>query len=154
MFLHGALHLFDSGKDLLKYTWVRKGVPLIEQARTALASNKFPLFVAEGTSAQKKDKIRHNAYLYQGLKQLTSNVIQGKHCWFIFGHSLAANDDHILTRIGRGRFKKLYVGLYGDPQEAWNAEIVSRSKWLASLRHDKWPLEVAFYQAETAEVWG
>jgi hypothetical protein len=154
MFLHGALHLFDSGRDLLKYTWVRKGVPLIEQARTALASNKFPLFVAEGTSAQKKDKIRHNAYLYQGLKQLTSNVIQGKHCWFIFGHSLAANDDHILTRIGRGRFKKLYVGLYGDPQEAWNAEIVSRSKWLASLRHDKWPLEVAFYQAETAEVWG
>jgi len=154
MFLHGALHLFDSGKDLLKYTWVRKGVPLIEQARAALASNKFPLFVAEGTSAQKKDKIRHNAYLYQGLKQLTSNVIQGKHCWFIFGHSLAANDDHILTRIGRGRFKKLYVGLYGDPQEAWNAEIVSRSKWLASLRHDKWPLEVAFYQAETAEVWG
>jgi hypothetical protein len=32
MFLHGALHLFDSGKDLLKYTWVRKGVPLIDQA--------------------------------------------------------------------------------------------------------------------------
>jgi len=154
MFLHGALHLFDSGKDLLKYTWVRKGVPLIEQARSALASNKFPLFVAEGTSAQKKDKIRHNAYLYQGLKQLTSNVVQGKHCWFIFGHSLAANDDHILTRIGRGRFKKLYVGLYGDPQETWNAEIVSRSRWLAGLRHDKWPLDVAFYQAETAQVWG
>ncbi|MDX0667326.1 DUF4917 family protein [Sinorhizobium medicae] len=154
MFLHGALHLFDSGRDLLKYTWVRKGVPLIEQARAALASNKFPLFVAEGTSAQKKEKIRHNAYLYQGLKQLTSNVIQGKHCWFIFGHSLAANDDHILTRIGRGRFKKLYVGLYGDPQETWNVEIISRSKWLASLQADKWPLEVTFYQAETAQVWG
>jgi hypothetical protein len=154
MFLHGALHLFDSGKDLLKYTWVRKGVPLIEQARAALAANKYPLFVAEGTSVQKKDKIRHNAYLYQGLKQLTSNVTQGKHCWFIFGHSLAANDDHILTRIGRGRFKKLYVGLYGDPREAWNEEIISRSRWLASLRTDKWPLEVAFYQAETAKVWG
>lgn len=154
MFLHGALHLFDSGKDLLKYTWVRKGVPLIEQARAALAGNKFPLFVAEGTSTQKKAKIRHNAYLYQGLKQLTSNVIQGKHCWFIFGHSLAANDDHILTRIGRGRFKKLYVGLYGDPLEAWNEEIIGRAKWLSSLRHEKWPLEVAFYQAETAHVWG
>jgi hypothetical protein len=110
--------------------------------------------VAEGTSAQKKDKIRHNAYLYQGLKQLTSNVIQGKHCWFIFGHSLAANDDHILTRIGRGRFKKLYVGLYGDQREAWNVEIIGRATWLASLRHEKWPLDVAFYQAETAQVWG
>jgi len=154
MFLHGGLHLFDSGKDLLKYTWVRKGVPLIEQARAALAGNKFPLFVAEGTSNQKKDKIRHNAYLYQGLKQLTSNVIQGKHCWFIFGHSLAANDDHILTRIGRGRFKKLYVGLYGDPLETWNEEIIGRAKWMASLRHEKWPLEVEFYDAETAQVWG
>ncbi|WP_223216093.1 DUF4917 family protein [Agrobacterium pusense] len=154
MFLHGALHLFDSGKDLLKYTWVRKGDPLIQQARAALASDKFPLFVAEGTSAQKKDKIRHNAYLYQGLKQLTSNVVQGKHCWFVFGHSLAANDDHILTRMGRGRFKKLYVGLYGDPEQEWNAEIISRSKWLASLRNDKWPMQVAFYQAETAQVWG
>ncbi len=154
MFLHGALHLFDSGRDLLKYTWVRKGVPLIEQARAALASNKFPLFVAEGTSVQKKEKIRHNAYLYQGLKQLTSNVNQGKHCWFIFGHSLAANDDHILTRIGRGRFKKLYVGLYGDQNAHWNMEIISRSKWLTSLRAEKWPLEVSFYQAETAQVWG
>lgn len=154
LFLHGALNLFDSGKDLLKYTWIRKGIPLIEQARTALADNKFPLFVAEGTSAQKKDKIRHNAYLYQGLKQLANNVNQGKHCWFIFGHSLAANDDHILTRIGRGRFKKLYVGLYGDPLEAWNEQIMARAKWLASLRHEKWPLDVTFYQAETARVWG
>lgn len=53
-FLHGALHLFDSGKELLKYTWVRKGVPLIEQARSALHNGAFPLFVAEGTSGQKK----------------------------------------------------------------------------------------------------
>lgn len=154
MFLHGALHLFDSGKDLLKYTWVRKGVPLIDQARAALAANQFPLFVAEGTSAKKKDKIRHNAYLYQGLKQLTSNVTQGKHCWFIFGHSLAANDDHILTRIGRGKFKKLYVGIYGDPLDAWNEQIIARARWLAGLRHERWPLEIEFYQAESAQVWG
>lgn len=154
MFLHGALHLFDSGKDLLKYTWVRKGVPLIEQVRAALAENKFPLFVAEGTSTQKKDKIRHNAYLYQGLKQLTSNVVHEKHCWFIFGHSLAENDDHILTRFGRGKFKKLYIGIYGDPVDAGNKQIIARAKWLASLRGERWPLEVEFYQAESANVWG
>jgi hypothetical protein len=76
LFLHGALHLFDSGKELLKYTWVRKGVPLIDQARDALAGGAFPLFVSEGTSAQKKTKIRHSAYLYQGLKQFTANVQQ------------------------------------------------------------------------------
>jgi len=154
MFLHGALHLFDAGKDLVKYTWIRKGVPLIEQARAALTQNAFPLFVAEGTSAQKKAKIRHNAYLYQGFKQFTANVQQGQHCIFIFGHSLAENDDHILNRIGRGRCRKLYVGIYGNPSTEWNEQIVARAQALAALRSRRWPLEVAFYDAATADVWG
>lgn len=154
MFLHGALHLFDTGKDLVKYTWVRKGVPLIDQARAALANDAFPLFVAEGTSAQKKTKIRHNAYLYQCFKQFTANVQVGTHCMFVFGHSLAQNDDHILTRIGRGRCKKLYVGIYGDPLQAENGVIIARAEALASLRSERWPLSVAFYDALTARVWG
>lgn len=154
LFLHGALHLFDSGKELQKYTWVRKGVPLVDQAREALARDEYPLFVAEGTSAQKKTKIRHNAYLYQGFKQFTANVQQGKHCMFIFGHSLAENDDHILKRIGKGRLKKLYVGIYGDPLDAVNQTIMQRAQALAGLRHEKWPLEVAFYDAASASVWG
>lgn len=153
-FLHGALHLFDSGKELKKYTWVRKNVPLVEQARDAINDSAYPLFVAEGSSAQKKDKIRHNAYLYQGFKQLTANANQGKHCFFIFGHSLAENDDHILNRLGRGRFRKLYVGIYGDPNSKDNQRIVTRAKSLANMRSEKWPLDVAFYDAASAQVWG
>ena len=154
MFLHGALHLFDSGKELLKYTWIRKGVPLLDQAREALANDSYPLFVAEGTSAQKKTKIRHNAYLYQGFKQFTANAMQGKHCMFIFGHSLAENDDHILNRIGRGRCKKIYVGIFGDPLSSPNQQIIARAKGLADLREAKWPLDVAFYDAASAKIWG
>ena len=154
MFLHGGLHLFDSGKELVKYTWIRKGMPLIDQARDALANNAFPLFVAEGTSVQKKAKIRHNAYLYQGFKQFTANVQQGRHCIFVFGHSLAENDDHILNRIGRGRCKKLYVGIFGDPTTECNQKIMARAQALAVLRTEKWPLQVAFYEAATAAVWG
>ncbi|WP_352517228.1 MULTISPECIES: hypothetical protein [unclassified Mesorhizobium] len=48
--------------------------------------------------------MRHNAYLYQGFKQFTANVKTASHCFFIFGHSLATNDDHILNRIARGKF--------------------------------------------------
>lgn len=153
-FLHGALHLFDSGKELKKYTWIRKGVPLVDQARAAIAMDAYPLFVAEGTSAQKKSKIRHNAYLYQGFKQFTANVQQGKHCLFVFGHSLADNDDHILKRIGKGRFAKLYVGIYGDVLTAENQTIIARANKLATMRLPRWPLEVAFYDAESANVWG
>ena len=153
-FLHGALHLYDSGSELKKYTWIRKGIPLIEQARAAIGANAYPLFVAEGTSAQKKAKIRHNAYLYQGFKQLTANVRQGKHCFFIFGHSLARNDDHILKRLARGRFRKLYVGLYGHPDSEDNLDIIERANGFASQRPERWPLDVAFYDAASASVWG
>lgn len=153
-FLHGALHLFDSGAELKKYTWIRKGVPLVEQARQAINDNAYPLFVAEGTSDQKKTKIRHNAYLYQGFKQLTANVDQPKPCFFIFGHSLAENDNHILNRLARGRFPKLYVGIYGDPASAENQQIMVRANALATQRNARSPLTVEFYDAASAQVWG
>lgn len=153
-FLHGALHLFDSGAELKKYTWIRSGIPLIEQIRAAIGENAYPLFVAEGTSVQKKSKIRHNAYLYQGFKQLTANVEQKRHCFFIFGHSLAENDDHILNRLARGKFAKLYVGIYGDPNSAENQQIMARAQQVAAQRSDRNPLEVAFYDAASANVWG
>lgn len=153
-FLHGALHLFDAGHELQKYTWVRRQERLVDQARAAINDDKFPLFVAEGTSQQKFSKIRHNAYLYQGLKVLTSNANTAKHCFFIFGHSLAANDHHILRRLGRGKFGKLYISLYGDPRAGVNQEIIHKAKEITHLRHDRNPLDVVFYDAASAEVWG
>lgn len=153
-FLHGALHLFDSGSELKKYTWIRKGDPLIQQARESIDNGAFPLFVAEGTSVQKKNKIRHNAYLYQCFKTLTANAQTGTHCFFIHGHSLARNDDHILLRLGRGHFKKLYVSIFGDPDSAANQATIQRAKELVGLRHHRFPLEVVFYDAQSANVWG
>lgn len=153
-FLHGALHLFDAGSELQKYTWVRSGDRLVDQARNAIGQNKFPLFVSEGTNQQKKSKIRHNAYLYQGYKVLTANAGMKEHCFFIFGHSLAENDDHILIRIARGKCKKLYVGLYGDPANEVNQKIIKRAQWMQTQRHTKHPLDVSFFDSASANVWG
>lgn len=153
-FLHGALHLFDAGHELQKYTWIRKQERLVDQARTAINADKFPLFVSEGTSRQKFSKIRHNAYLYQGLKVLTANADQGRHCFFIYGHSLAENDDHILRRLGRGRFPKLYVSLYGDPDSDASKTIIEKANRLAALRHERRPLQISYFDAASAQVWG
>lgn len=153
-FLHGALHLFDAGHELQKYTWIRNQERLVDQARAAINANKFPLFVSEGTSLQKFSKIRHNAYLYQGLKVLTANADQGRHCFFIYGHSLDENDDHILRRLGRGRFPKLYVSLYGDADSDANKKIIEKASRLAALRHERRPLEVSYFDAASAQVWG
>lgn len=152
-FLHGALHLFDAGNELQKFTWIRTNDRLIDQARKAMNANKFPLFVSEGSSIQKKNKIRHNAYLYQGFKQLTSNAQQGQHCFFLIGHSLADNDDHILRRLGSGRFGKIYVSLFGDKNSESNKAIIRKANSLAAMRRERYPLEVAFFDASTANPW-
>lgn len=153
LFLHGALHLFDAGSELKKYTWVRKGKPLIEQAREAINENAFPLFVAEGTSAKKKEKIRHNAYLYQCFKQLVANANTKAHCFFIYGHSLAENDEHILSRFARGKCKKLYVSVFGEQNTPSNQAIIARANELAGLRHSSFPLDVQFFDSASANIW-
>ncbi len=57
-FLHGGLHLFDSGPELQKKCWERAGgVPLVDQIRAALDNFKFPLFVSEGDGDSKLTRI-------------------------------------------------------------------------------------------------
>lgn len=153
-YLHGALHLFDAGHEIQKFTWNRTNLRLIDQAREAIEHNNFPLFVAEGDSSKKKSKIRHNAYLYQGLKQLTSNAQTRSHCFFVHGHSLADNDAHILQRLGKGKFRKLYVSLFGNPDLESNQSVIASAERLVALRHERYPLELAFYDAQSANVWG
>lgn len=149
-FLHGALHVFDSGIEIQKYTWSKTGVRLIDQIRDALSRNYFPLFVSEGTSAEKYERIRHNDYLAKAYRSFES--IQG--ALFIYGHSLAENDDHYLKCIRKGKLSHLYIGLYGEPNSDPNKFIKRRANQLSIGRPIKKPLAVTFFDAATANVWG
>jgi hypothetical protein len=153
-YLHGALHLFDSGAELQKYTWANTGKPLLEQAREAMAANKFPLFVAEGKSNQKLAKIKHSAYLHHSYKSFSSQMLQPNDALFIFGHSLADNDQHVLKKIARGKIAQVYVGLYGDPESQGNKQIRDSATALARTRDARSTLDVAFFDAASAQVWG
>ena len=149
-FLHGALHVFDSGIEIQKYTWANTGVRLIDQIRNALCKNMFPLFVSEGTSAEKYERIRHNDYLAKAYRSFSS--IQG--ALFIFGHSLAENDDHYLRCIQKGKISQLYVGLYGDPNSEANRYITRRANQLTNGRRARNPLSVSYFDTSSANVWG
>lgn len=153
-YLHGALHLFDAGAELQKYTWVNTGKPLLEQAREAMGARKFPLFVAEGKSNQKLAKIKHSAYLHHSYKSFSSQMGQRNDALFIFGHSLAENDQHILKKIARGKIGQIYVGLYGDPNSDGNKAIRLAANALGAHRDERVPLSVAFFDAGSAQVWG
>lgn len=153
-YLHGALHLFDAGDYIKKYTWSRTHRLLKDQICKAMEHNELPLFVAEGNSAQKIQKITHNAYLYHSYKSLCSIASNKNNCFFIFGHSLAENDQHILDALVQGKFPKLYVSIFGDVKNSDNQGIIERANTLARRRVEEHPLEVKFYQAESANVWG
>lgn len=55
-YLHGALHIYDRGPDVEKFTWNETGVRLIDQSRKALSEGRFPLFVMEGESKKRWKK--------------------------------------------------------------------------------------------------
>jgi hypothetical protein len=149
-FLHGALHVFDSGTEVQKYTWRRTGIRLIEQVRNALSKDFFPLFVAEGTSDEKLERIRHSDYLAKAFRSFQ----EIQHCLFIYGHSLAANDEHYLRLIERGKLSHLFVGLFGDPKTGSNRRIITRAQAMQTARSKQRPLKVDFYDSATAKVWG
>lgn len=149
-YLHGAMHLYDAGNELQKYTWVNTGVPLIEQIRSALSADKFPLFVSEGESHKKIQKINHSNYLSRSLRSFSN--IQGS--LFVYGHSLADNDWHILRLIEVNRIRQLFVSIFGDPDNDENKRVMERAVNIKEQRPSWKPLEVLFYDAQSAKVWG
>lgn len=148
-YLHGALHVFDAGTEIQKYTWINTGTRLVEQIREALSKDIFPLFVAEGKSEEKLDRIMHNEYLAKGKRSFSS--IQG--ALFIHGHSLAENDNHFFRAIEKGKMSHIYVSIYGDENSEANKAIKTRANLMAFNRAKTKPLGVSFYDSETAHVW-
>lgn len=156
-YFHGALHLFDAGAELQKYTWKNTGVRLKQQIRAALASSKYPLFVSEGTSQEKLERIKHSGYLHRGLASMPS--VTGS--MFVYGLSFAQNDEHVMRMLEIGKIAKLFVGVYGDPTTRENKEMMSRAIKVADSRKARTlgrrrtqDLEVHFYDAQSANVWG
>ncbi|WKZ38298.1 MAG: DUF4917 family protein [Anaerolineales bacterium] len=149
-YLHGALHLFDAGTEIQKYTWVNVGKPLIQQIREALEQNYFPLFVSEGDSDKKYTKIQHSAYLSKGFRSLVSTT----GVLFTYGLSFSESDNHIAKAIEKGKFSALAVSVYGDPNSPTNAAMIHKTNTIAAGRPPKKPLAVIFYDAASAHVWG
>jgi len=156
-YLHGALHLFDRGDEITKYTWSKTEKAIVDQIREALDEDRFPLFVSEGSSKSKKQRILHNAYLHKALRSFEACCKPAGNAVIIFGHSLANNDDHVLRCIAAGAVPDLLVGLYGDPTSPLNREAVRNAEKIIDRRlrlRPRAPLSITFYDAATARLWG
>jgi Domain of unknown function (DUF4917) len=157
-YLHGALHLFDAGSEITKYTWSKTDKPIVEQIRAALDEEKYPLFVSEGTSASKKARILHSGYLHKAHRSFESCCGSSGNAIFVYGHSLADNDDHVLRCVAKGNAACMAVSIYGDPASSENKLIIAKAEVLVQQRGPakgrRQALDVIYYDAASAKVWG
>ncbi|AXN05233.1 DUF4917 family protein [Vibrio anguillarum] len=145
-FLHGGLHLYDSGSAIKKHTFrAATDTSIVDQVRNNLDNGKFPLFVSEPSHEKKLHKIEHNPYLnagYKALKQLDGVL-------FIHGHSMDENDKHIFDQIKVSNVSKVFVSIFGDKDSPAN----TRTRANAKAFIERPGLEVKFYDAATAPIW-
>lgn len=153
-FLHGALHLYERGPELAKLCWERSGnKPLMDQIRQSLEEDRYPLFVSESSTKEKMRRINKSAYLSKALRSFQGCCDTKSGALFIIGHSLAANDDHVLRRVQNGKIAQLYVSVFGDPNEPNNLAIRAKAEAIATARKEQSPLEVQLIDAASLHIW-
>jgi len=48
----------------------------------------------------------------------------------------------------------IYVSMFGEVNSEENRGLAARAEYLVRARGERFPLEVSFYDAATAHVWG
>jgi Domain of unknown function (DUF4917) len=143
-YLHGALHLFLGPKRETLKRVVTTGTIISDISDTIRARSQLPLFVSEGTSVQKMERINSVPYLrhsYEKLKGLNGDL-------FIFGHSVAANDYHLYDAIFASDIKRLFVCVY-EP----GANLQSVKERLAQFRERNNNVAVEYIDSATVKIW-
>lgn len=149
-FLHGALHIFHRGHQLVKVTWSKTSVPLKEQFLEYMSDGSYPMFVAEGTSENKLKKISRSPYLSSARKSLSA--ISGALC--IYGFSFGESDEHILDCIRTSNVTLVAISLYGPADSDGNKKIIEAVDTITQRRpKNAKEIEVLYFDAESVPLW-
>ena len=156
-YLHGALHLYDAGHEVRKYSQRRTGINLKEQILSSLNKGMYPLFVSGGDSQEKMEKINHSGYLSRCYRSLQSKGGSA----FCFGMSFKPNDSHIMEAIAYSPMSKLYVSVLGNITDAANQDLAASMERIKALREQqirntrkRTTIEIEYFDAASANVWG
>lgn len=146
-YLHGALHLFDAGAEIVKEQYDWNGY-ILENISKRLNDGDYPIFVTAGNGEDKLEHIRHNRYLSHCYDQLCS--VNGS--LITFGFNFGQYDDHIIDAINRAakfnsrvppKLWSIYIGVYSD-EDAEHARSLER----------KFHTKVQIFDAKSANLWG
>lgn len=146
-YLHGALHLFDVGSEIIKEQYDGKGY-LLDNIAARLNDGSYPIFVTAGNGDEKLEHIRHNRYLshcYDQLQDVDGSLVT-------FGFNFGQYDEHIIAAINKAAkhgakaseaLRSIYIGTYSKEDVAH----------IESIR-PKFEVKVHLFDAKTANVWG
>ena len=150
LFLHGGLHLYDHETEAIKITFRRTGKTLKKQIYENLVRGIYPIFISEGESGEKLEKIRHNYYLNHCYKSLNT---QGGDL-VIFGTSLKSNDDHIAKAIIDGNWDNIYAGVFSEDDTKSLLSLKERIGRKNKANSRRKQTSFTLYDARTVNPWG
>lgn len=150
--MHGGLHLYENEDGIRK---LRSDRPLLDQIETLMEEGDLPIFVAEGSSAQKRSRIRGNDYLLHARRAFRRACSNPAATLFSFGHSLRPQDEHLLSLIGRGHCSTLFAGFPGGLENQAANRIYEVANLLRQKRRDleRPDLDIAVYDSTECVVW-
>lgn len=150
-YLHGAMHLFDDGDEIIKKTYSNSGVLLVTQVKEALENGTYPIFISEGDSSQKMTKILHSAYLNHCYKSLRSKGrVTGGGDIVIFGTTLKKNDQHIFDAILESNLTRIFIGV-SDEKSVDHLQVQVRENNKKLKPHQQ--KSIILYDYRTTNPW-
>jgi hypothetical protein len=150
-YLHGAMHIFRTGRRLTKLMSDQKQqLSLVQVARSAVLAGNVPVIVSGGSANDKIAKIRGEEYLYDAFNVFWRTCCEPGDALFVYGHSLSPVDSHITNLIGRGRIARVFVSVFDSAAERRLDQLAT--EW-ASMRPAQFPLEVRAFPSEEVAVW-
>lgn len=150
-YLHGALHYFDAGDEIIKKTYINTDIPLVTQTKKSLDEGKYPIFISEGTSEQKMTKILHSAYLNHCYKSLAQIGGKNRADIVVFGASLKKNDEHILNALLSSKVINIYYGV--SSIEGGNHMVTAVNKYNSKVIKER-QKKLILFDYRTVNVWG
>jgi hypothetical protein len=143
--VHGGLHLFQREDGEIEKR-LDDGTGVIDAiTRTIVEGNRFPIYVAEGTSAAKLAQIKSNSYLnccYRNLKASTG-------AFFVFGHSADDTDAHIYNTLFTLGINHLYFCIF---DQAKLAEVDGRLSNYQKANKSR--ITYSFVDSTSVGAWG
>lgn len=144
-YIHGALHIFDDGIDIVKEEYDSEHF-LLTKIKQRMDEKQYPVFVTAGSGTEKLTHIMHNKYLsycYDKLCNIQGSLIS-------FGFSFSEYDEHIIDAINKAAKGKspgeklfsIYIGVYSDDGYKRIKEI-----------EKKFRCKVNIFNARTVKLW-